>query len=62
MAERALVLTEYDRLEYQVQQCIDLCNGDAVQALRVSLVANAFLEAQLEEAKAQVSNGYTRKK
>ena len=62
MVERALVLTEYDRLECQVQQCIDLCNGDAVQALRVSLVANAFLESQMEELKSQVSKGYTRKK
>jgi hypothetical protein len=60
MNERALVLTEYDRLECQVQQSIAICNGDAVQALRVSLVANAFLEAQIEELQVQVSAGYAR--
>lgn len=61
MNERALVLTEYDRLECQVQQSIAICNGDAVQALRASLVANAFLEAQIEELKAGVRDGKTKK-
>ena len=60
MTERALVLTEYEKLECQVQQSIEICKGDAVQALRVSLVANAFLEAQIDELKAQVSKGYAR--
>jgi hypothetical protein len=62
MNKRALVLTEYDKLECQVQQSIAICNGDAVQALRASLVANAFLEAQIEELKVQVSAGYSRGK
>ncbi len=62
MNERALVLTEYDRLECQAQQSIAICNGDAVQALRASLVANAFLEAQIEELKTQVSKGFARRK
>ena len=39
-----------------------ICNGDAVEALRITLIANAFLEAELEELKAQVSTGFQRKR
>ena len=33
----------------EVQQALAICNGDAIAALRITLIANAFLEAQLEE-------------
>jgi hypothetical protein len=51
-----------EALEEEVRQAIALCNGDAVAALRATLVANKFLESQLDEAQAQVSSGYLRGK
>jgi hypothetical protein len=44
-----------------VRQALDLCDGDAVQALRITLIANAFPEEN-EQLKKQISKGYTRKK
>jgi hypothetical protein len=46
----------------EVQQALAICNGDAIAALRITLIANAFLEAQLEELKAQISAGFQRKR
>jgi len=46
-----------DRLEGATDQAIAACGGDAVKAL---IVANEFLEAQVEQLKADVSSGYAR--
>ena len=46
----------------EVQQALAICNGDAITALRITLIANAFLEAQVEELKSQISTGRHRKK
>jgi hypothetical protein len=46
----------------EVQQALAICNGDAVAALRITLIANAFLEAQVEELKAQISAASQRKR
>jgi len=46
----------------EVQQALAICNGDAITALRITLIANAFLEAQVEELKSQISTGHRRKK
>ena len=46
----------------EVRQALAICNGDAVAALRITLIANAFLEAQLDELKSQVSAGFGRKR
>jgi hypothetical protein len=46
----------------EVRQALAICNGDAVAALRITLIANAFLEAQLDELKNQVSAGFGRKR
>jgi hypothetical protein len=54
--------TVAEDLEAEVRQALTLCNGDAVAALRVTLLANKFLEAQLDEALAQVSSGFARGK
>ena len=45
-----------------VRQALELCNGDAVAALRITLIANAFLIEENERLKSQVSTGFTRKK
>ena len=60
MAEAALVLAPLDVLEGEVQEALDLCGGDAMKALRITVIANAFLEAQIDELKAAVSSGYSR--
>jgi hypothetical protein len=46
----------------EVQQALAICNGDAIAALRITLIANAFLEAQVEELKTQISAGLQRKR
>ena len=46
----------------EVREALAICNGDAVAALRITLIANAFLEAQLDELKSQVSTGFGRKR
>jgi hypothetical protein len=61
MAEAALVLAPLHVLESEVQEALDLCGGDPMKALRITLIANAFLEAQIEHLSAEVSRGYTRR-
>jgi hypothetical protein len=43
-------------LEAEVQQTIDLCNGDLRAALRTTLIANAFLKAEVERLSADLNN------
>jgi hypothetical protein len=50
--------SEPDRLEVAADQAIAAC-GDAVKAL---LVANEFLESEVKQLQAAVSNGYARGK
>ena len=49
-----------DSTDDEVQQALAIC--DAITALRITLIANAFLEAQVEELKSQVSTGSHGKK
>ena len=51
-----------DSTDDEVQQALAICHGDAITALRITLIANAFLEAQVEELKSQVSTGSHGKK
>lgn len=46
----------------EVQMALAICNGDAVEALRITLIANAFLEAEIEDLKAQIAAGLQRKR
>jgi hypothetical protein len=39
----------------EVREALAICNGDAVAALRITLIANAFLEAQIDELKSQMA-------
>ncbi len=39
---------------------IQICGGDVRAALRISLIANAFLEAEIDQLKSQVSAGFLR--
>jgi hypothetical protein len=38
--------TAADAIEDEVQEALAICGGDAVAALRITLLANAFLEAE----------------
>jgi hypothetical protein len=58
MAEAALVLAPLDVLEHEVQEALAICGGDPMKALRITLIANAFLEAQIDH----LSAGYARRK
>ena len=63
MGEAAYVLpTVADTLEGDVQEALKICGGDAIAALRITLIANAFLEAQIDELKEQISAGYARRR
>jgi hypothetical protein len=62
MAEAARVLTPLSVVESEVQEALDLCKGDPMMALRITLIANAFLEARIEELTTQVSTGFARGK
>ncbi len=52
--------SEPDRLEAATDQAIAACGGDARDAVKALIVANEFLEAQVEELRADVSKGYAR--
>ena len=49
-------------LEGEADQAIAACGGDAREAVKALLVANGFLESQLDELRKAVSTGYSRRK
>jgi hypothetical protein len=48
------------QLETEIQEAINLCGGDARAALRATLIANTFLQSEVERLAAIVSNGFAR--
>ena len=46
--------------EIEVQEAIDLCGGDARAALRATLIANMFLQSEVDRLTAAVSTGFAR--
>ncbi|MCS3445913.1 MULTISPECIES: hypothetical protein [Bradyrhizobium] len=47
-------------LDVAADQAIAACGGDAREAVKALLVANDFLEQQLEALRTKVSTGYAR--
>ena len=47
-------------LEAAADQAIAACGGDAREAVKALIVANHFLETELEKLRAAVSTGYAR--
>ena len=47
-------------LDAAADQAIAACGGDAREAVKALIVANGFLETQVEELRASVSAGYSR--
>jgi hypothetical protein len=52
--------TAADAIEDEVQEALPICGGDAIAALRITLIANAFLEAEIDRLSAAVSSGFAR--
>ena len=54
--------SDADQLEAAADQAIAACDGDAREAVKALIVANAFLETELEKLRAAASTGYARGK
>jgi hypothetical protein len=52
--------SDADQLEAATDQAIAACDGDAREAVKALIVANAFLETELEKLRAAASSGYAR--
>jgi hypothetical protein len=49
-------------IEADINEALTLCNEDPMRALRVTLIANAFLQMENKRLTQQVSTGYARSK
>jgi hypothetical protein len=47
-------------IEAEVDEAIATCGGDARAALRATLIANAYLEAEIERLTEAISTGFAR--
>jgi hypothetical protein len=47
-------------LEAEVDEAIALCGGDVRAALRATLIANTYLEAEVERLGEAISTGFAR--
>ena len=54
--------SDADQLEAAADQAIAVCSGDAHEAIKALIVANHFLETELEKLRAAISTGYARGK
>ena len=54
--------SDADQLKAAADQAIAACGGDAREAVKALIVANHFLETDLEKLKAAASMGYARGK
>jgi hypothetical protein len=54
--------SDTDQLEAAADRAIAACGGDAREAVKALIVANHFLETDLEKLQAAVSMGYARGK
>jgi hypothetical protein len=60
MSSAANPQSDADQLKAAADQAIAACGGDAREAVKALIVANHFLEADLEKLKSAVSTGYAR--
>jgi hypothetical protein len=54
--------SDADQLEAAADHAIEACGGDTREAVKALIVANHFLETDLEKLRAAVSTGYARGK
>jgi hypothetical protein len=62
MSSTPSIQSDADQLEAAADQGIAACGGDAREAVKALIVANQFLETDLEKLRAAVSTGYARGK
>ena len=62
LAKKCAETDPSDALESEVEEAIALCCGDVRNALRTTLIANAFLEAEIDRLNAQISTGFARRR
>jgi hypothetical protein len=55
-------MTDNDRYEQACSQAIAMCNGNLRSTIKALIMANEYLECELLELQASVSNGYARRK
>lgn len=60
MGEQAFSQYEKPDVDSEIEQALAICGGDALAALRATLIANAFLERRVELLLAGQSAGYAR--
>ena len=54
--------TGANEIEDEVQEVLAICEGDAIATLRITLIADAFLEVEIDRLSAAVSSGFARGK
>jgi hypothetical protein len=54
--------SDADELEAAAHQTVSACDGDAREAVKALIIANHFLQTELERLRAAVSTGYERGK
>jgi hypothetical protein len=59
---KAYLDDQAEELAEGVRQAIAHAGGDAIQALRITLIENAFLTEENERLQAHVSKGFVRSK
>lgn len=61
-SQSALAAPSAAAFDDEVQEALSLCGGDPMKALRITLIANAFLEAQIDHLSAAMSRDFARRK
>jgi hypothetical protein len=54
------VMTDNDRYEQACNQAIAMCDGNMRSTIKALIMANEYLEVELQELQAAVSNGFAR--
>jgi hypothetical protein len=60
LERRSYPQADADELEAAADQAIAACGGDAREAIKALIVANHFLETDMERLRAAASRGYAR--
>ena len=52
----------FEALEQELDAAITVCDGDVRAALRATLIANTYLDAELQRLTASISTGFDRQR
>jgi hypothetical protein len=55
-------MTDNDHYEQACSQAIAMCDGNLRSTIKALIMANEYLEAELQQLQAAVSNGHARRK